>query len=806
MNQPSKIPQLDIFSLLFFILANLGALFISPCLGICAADQPQALIEQIAKDRAKELVLQKCDKMGWRLSKLLEPNIYNHAQATRNNQPVTVIIHLEDNASKDVIGKLASLGIGVESKRGNRLQVQMAKDLIHRILSWKQVNYISLPSMAKPQEIVSDAVTATGARAMQLAGFNGKGVKIGIIDLGFFGYSLLLGSELPASITKKNFRHDICGFSFCPTQRHGTAVAEIIHDLAPKTELYMASVGTADEFMDAIDWLESKGVDIVSCSLGYWLCGPVDGRGWCSQKAGEMRSKGILPIFAAGNAAKNHWYGPNKDDDGDSLIEINDQSQAILFASDSYQEITVAINWNDWGEYPENASSDQDIDLLVLSPIPYSTEVETVAASFNTQSGRSGQMPIESVTFYAEPERLYYIFLINSDTNKQVTVHLYLESEWDNEITPYISAQSILQPADSPDVLAVGASDISGNLFEYSSHGPTWNGTIKPDITGLSGLSTLSIPSFSGTSAATPTVAGVAALLKEAHQDWGPNQLQAALELLSRDIYKPGQDNGSGCGLVDISKATDLGTGPVTGFWWNPQKDGTGFSIERNQGMDYLAIYTYEPHEDDSVPIWFAGFGKAFSSMTGPLPLLAWTGWPIGNAPGDFFSSYVAEISLLYLDEMHGLLQIRDTTTNAIKKQPIERFVFTQGGLNNNDNRTGWWWDPALPGNGIFIDFQSDMLFGAWYHYNENGLPRWWTFSGEIPKQGHGTLNANILQWHGGPCLSCPQIKPASFPIGTVDLEFQNGEPSILKWHTAGGLSGIYNLERFPFYLKAQPQ
>ena len=786
-----------------FVLLAIGLWLLSyprPSQAMAKGGDEKALLEQAAIDKAKELSMKKVPDMDWRLAKMLRSGVHHHAQS-RDGQLFTVSLTVKDDDLNKIVNRLKFFGVQIQSKRKNRLQIKVDKGRLRQIASWKETAYVRMPSVAKAQEIISEAVSATGAQAMQQAGFSGKGVKIGIIDLGFFGYSLLLGSELPDSVKKKNFRHDACEFSFCPSQKHGTAVAELIHDLAPEAELYMVSVATVDEFMDAVDWLEHRGVDIVSCSLGYWLCGPVDGTGWCSKKAGEMRGKGILPVFAAGNAAKSHWFGPNKDEDGDSLIEVDEQVQALFFSSSSYQEVTVAANWNDWGKDPEDAHSDQDIDLLVLSPIPYSTEVETVGASFNNQSGRHGHMPIEATTFNAEPGRQYYIFLVNSNTNRQVTVHVYLECKWNSEITPHIEAQSILQPADSPDVLTVGAADLSNHLLDYSSHGPTWNGVVKPDVTGLSGLATLSIWDFAGTSAATPTVAGAAALLKEAHPKWGPDQLQAALELLSKDIYKPGQDNGSGCGLIDVSRAANLGQGPAAGFWWNPQKDGSGFSMERAEGTDFLAVYTYKPQQNDSIPVWFTGSGKAFSSLTGPLNLLTWTGWPLGSAPGNFASSYVAEISLIYLDETHGLLQVRDTATNTVEKQPVERFVFAKG-ASSSDSRTGWWWDPAFPGNGIFMDFQSGTLFGAWYHYDEKGLPRWWTFSGRLPDQDQKTLKADIIQWHGGPCLSCPQIKPSASIVGTVEIAFKNGSPSILKWHTAGGLSGRYNLERFHFYKK----
>lgn len=58
-----------------------------------------------------------------------------------------------------------------------------------------------------------------------------------------------------------------------------------------------------------------------------------------------------------------------------------------------------------------------------------------------------------------------------------------------------------------------------------------------------------------GTSMAAPHVAGVAALIKAAHPEWGPDAIEQALTATAVDLGKPGKDSEYGYGLVDADAA-----------------------------------------------------------------------------------------------------------------------------------------------------------------------------------------------------------------------------------------------------------
>ena len=111
-------------------------------------------------------------------------------------------------------------------------------------------------------------------------------------------------------------------------------------------------------------------------------------------------------------------------------------------------------------------------------------------------------------------------------------------------------------------------------LAEFSSRGPNNDGWIKPEITapGVNIYSaTITKAAYpgggmpdpsgyvvaSGTSMATPHVAGAAALIRQAHPDWTPAQIKAALVNTARYMRAQGTVMDQGNGAMDLLRAID---------------------------------------------------------------------------------------------------------------------------------------------------------------------------------------------------------------------------------------------------------
>ncbi len=118
----------------------------------------------------------------------------------------------------------------------------------------------------------------------------------------------------------------------------------------------------------------------------------------------------------------------------------------------------------------------------------------------------------------------------------------------------------VTAPADGDSVLAVGAVHSNGERANFSSHGPTVDGRIKPEVDAMGWLTTVindtSVDGYyqrSGTSYACPLVAGALAILLQANPDLLPLDLIRMLQETGSQADDP--DNLLGWGVVNLHAA-----------------------------------------------------------------------------------------------------------------------------------------------------------------------------------------------------------------------------------------------------------
>ncbi|HBZ00668.1 MAG TPA: hypothetical protein DEO84_05015, partial [candidate division Zixibacteria bacterium] len=142
------------------------------------------------------------------------------------------------------------------------------------------------------------------------------------------------------------------------------------------------------------------------------------------------------------------------------------------------------------------------------------------------------------------------------------------------------NASSIRIPADriasALNSFSVGAVDGAGQDFpvaNFSSRGPSAcdYSTIKPEVTapgvGIRSTSrTGGYTTMSGTSMATPHVAGAVAILRQFNPQATPTEIKLALMNSALDLGQPGEDNDYGWGLIDIRRAIDYMPTPSNPF------------------------------------------------------------------------------------------------------------------------------------------------------------------------------------------------------------------------------------------------
>uniref|UniRef100_A0AAU2JZ88 S8 family serine peptidase n=1 Tax=Streptomyces sp. NBC_00049 TaxID=2903617 RepID=A0AAU2JZ88_9ACTN len=152
---------------------------------------------------------------------------------------------------------------------------------------------------------------------------------------------------------------------------------------------------------------------------------------------------------------------------------------------------------------------------------------------------------------------------------------------------------TVSSPGCAPSVLTVGAVDRDDTTASFSSRGPAGlQHTLKPEIAapgvGISaaaagGRGVYAYQSMSGTSMATPHVAGAAAIVKQRHPEWSAQQLKAAL-VGSANTKVPGDVRETGGGRLDVKAAlaTTVTSAPaVQGGTYNwPQDRSDRTSVE----------------------------------------------------------------------------------------------------------------------------------------------------------------------------------------------------------------------------------
>ena len=162
---------------------------------------------------------------------------------------------------------------------------------------------------------------------------------------------------------------------------------------------------------------------------------------------------------------------------------------------------------------------------------------------------------------------------------------------------------SLIAPSDADSVITVGGVYADGRLWGSSSRGPTADGRIKPDVMAQSvAAQSVAWPldygygKYSGTSFATPLVAGLCAQLLEIHPDWTPVQLRDSLRVHATNSDSPDNDFGWGIarGLAVAGFAQDGEAGvSFSSAYPNPFGDSVSFDLYSSR-WTYVSARIYD--------------------------------------------------------------------------------------------------------------------------------------------------------------------------------------------------------------------
>lgn len=445
------------------------------------------------------------------------------------------------------------LGGVVQTTHNHLVQNMIPLDALQALAENATVRTVRLPMKPVPLA-TSEGVNRVGADLWQnIHVYRGgsQAAKVCVLDLGFAGYQGLLGTELPQNTEAVSFRADgdiSAGLS------HGTACAEVIHDMAPGASLLLVNYSTDVEHHNAVDWIIGQNVDIISYSQGWLSAGAGDGTGPICADVDKAHQAGIVWVSAAGNSGLQHWQGLFRDRSADTWHEFDSQgvkdTDYFAFWIEKGDRFSVWLNWDDWGNWNGSAytgAAGHDYDLYL-----YDKDFQEIAKSTYRQS--KGALPIEGISFEAKARGWRYIRVKKRSSQRNCRLELFFTNASQLEhVDPY---GSINVPADSPHAIAVGATDWADDGSHlYSSRGPTSDKRTKPDLTAPSGVSTETYGKFSfyGTSASTAHVAGAIALLKE-KTIFSTGQILEILKARALDLGAVGRDNLFGDGRLKLNR------------------------------------------------------------------------------------------------------------------------------------------------------------------------------------------------------------------------------------------------------------
>jgi len=411
---------------------------------------------------------------------------------------------------------------------------------------------------ASALDVVSQGVSSTNAVAWQAAGFNGQGVTVAVIDSGFKDLS---------AVSNVTLAGQYC--SDVNSSVHGSAVADIVREMAPYATILLYCVDTETQLATAAAAAEGQGARIIVESLSWFNSSRGDGNAPAGPDLVVRDARlnhGVLWVNSAGIFARRHWSGTFTDADGDGWNEFAPGDEGNSFTIPGHGSTCFYLKWDSWA-----SPRDPNFDLHLWRQMGSSTTDQVATGSpdpsavpiVSSTEGELTDRPAEQEcwTNISDDATNVFLAIYHRSGSSSPRFDLF-ETAYDLQYQT--TAGSVAEPATSPYVLGVGAACWQGNGLEsYSSQGPTIDGRVKPDLVGPDSISSpfpafgsysgeCGTSGFRGSSAAAPHVAGAAALVLSRNPGWSADQVQSYLEQNATNIGPAGKDNASGAGMLHL--------------------------------------------------------------------------------------------------------------------------------------------------------------------------------------------------------------------------------------------------------------
>jgi PKD repeat protein len=520
-------------------------------------------------------------------------------------QPVTVYVSLHPPAATDCVDPFA---VEVTARDEGR-HLAVARVRVEDLRGLASLPEVRSVRTVLPPFFAAGSVDTEGdalLRAEDLrntTGYNGTGVKIGIISDGV--------DHLNTSVLTGDLPPDVKVLSNTLGGDEGTAMLEIVHDIAPGASLYFHDCGgDVISFDEAFLALADAGCTIICDDIVY-LDEPYFDES-ADAPLGDIRrlaAEGdVLLVSSAGNFGLSHYQGEYLDSENRyHSHDFGGGSVLLPFKVSAASPAFVVLQWADpW------VSSANDYNLYV-----WDSTGSLVGMSTIVQEGNG--TPLEVVSF-TNPDPFvatYYAGVTRvSGSPRLLEIYTFYGAVSPEYNTP---SDSIFGHPAYPGVVTIGAIDFQDALRWYSSQGPVTilfpapEERAKPDLTATDGVQVTGAGGFPnpfyGTSASAPHVAGIAALLMNQDPALNASGFVDALVSSSPDAGLPAYDPGYGYGKADAVVLSSVLSPPLI----------ANFSASPVEGMVPLTV-RFNDLSEGSPDAWAWDFGDGnISSDSNPV-------------------------------------------------------------------------------------------------------------------------------------------------------------------------------------------
>jgi pseudomonalisin len=345
---------------------------------------------------------------------------------------------------------------------------------------------------------------------------------------------------------------------------------------------------------------------------------------------------------------------------------------------------------------------------------------------------------------------------------------------------------------------------------------------------------------FSGTSAAAPNMAGIAALLNHrmgaAQGNLNPRLYQLAAAPgngvfhdvtvgtsgvsgcdasvpsmcnnstpgahaltggLAGYLVGPGYDQATGLGSIDVANLlahwSTAASPNYQGLWWKApagSESGWGINFAHQGDTIFASWFTY----DTSGSAWWLVMtapktgantysGTLYETRGPAFGAVPWS--PTGvtnNAAGSGTLTFTDANNGTFAYTVNGVSQAKSITRQLFGPMP----TCTWGGQPNLGLVTNyqdlWWATPAgsESGWGINLTHQSDTIFASWFTYDVDGAPLWLVVT--APKTGPAQYSGDLYRTSGARFDAFNTADVVSAKVGTATFTFSDGNHAVFSY------------------------